>query len=240
MLGPLARAAHHLYRYFAGFLLILFILWGGWHVKGQLADLSDKESLHQYLLDKGAELSKDISAAKEEAVKSAIYWKRATNDELARQISQLSAEIEQKTSKVLALDNIVNAINPTRQLEIARLNAEIALATQIRDYLLRIKEYRLGQTECSRINNTCETIRQRHVVDFSSYQKTVTQLVPLQESWQAQYNALSQEYSLRKNLEDRRDALALKTQGHKTDYALRGGPAQLDRNLVFLSEFSAG
>lgn len=103
MPGPLARAAHHLYRYFAGFLLILFILWGGWHVKGQLADLSDKESLHQYLLDKGAELSKDISAAKEETVKSAISWKRATNDELARQISQLSAEIEQKTSEVLAL-----------------------------------------------------------------------------------------------------------------------------------------
>ncbi|MBU3697024.1 hypothetical protein [Dechloromonas sp.] len=215
MLGPLARAAHHLYRYFAGFLLILFILWGGWHVKGQLADLSDKESLHQYLLDKGAELSKDISAAKEETVKSAISWKRATNDELARQISQLSAEIEQKTSEVLALDNIANAINPTRQLEIARLNAEIALATQKRDYLLRIKEYRLGQTECSRITNNCETIRQRHVFDFSSYQQTVTQLVPLQESWQAQYNALSHEYSLRKNLEERRDALALKTQGHK-------------------------
>ena len=228
MPGPLARAAHHLYRYFAGFLLILFILWGGWHVKGQLADLNDKESLHQYLLDKGAELSKDISAAKEETVKSAISWKRATTDELARQISQLSAEIEQKTSEVLALDNIANAINPTRQLEIARLNAEIALATQKRDYLLRIKEYRLGQTECSRITNNCETIRQRHVFDFSSYQQTVTQLVPPQNSWQAQYNALSQEYSLRKNLEERRDALALKTQGHKANYAQCLASAQKD------------
>lgn len=228
MPGPLARAAHHLYRYFAGFLLILFILWGGWHVKGQLADLSDKESLHQYLLDKGTELSKDLSAAKEEAVKSAIYWKRATNDELARQISRLSAEIEQKTSEVLALDNIANAINPTRQLEIARLNAEIALATQKRDYLLRIKEYRLSQTECSRITNNCETIRQRHVFDFSSYQQTVTQLVPLQESWQAQYNALSLEYSLRKNLEERRDALALKTQGHKANYAQCLASAKID------------
>lgn len=227
---PFARAAHHLYRYFAGFLLILFILWGGWHVKGQLADLSDKESLHQYLLDKGAEQSKDISAAKDEAVKSAANWKKATNDELARQISQLSAEIEQKTNKVLALDNIANAINPSRQLEIARLNAEIALATQIRDYLLRIKEYQLGQTECSRITNNCETIRQRHVLDFTSYQKTVTQLVPLQESWQAQYNALSQEYNLRTNLEERRDALALKTQGHKADYAQCLASAQKDCN----------
>lgn len=228
MPSPLARAAHLLYRYFAGFLLILFILWGGWHVKGQLADLSDKESLHQYLLDKGAELSKDISAAKEETVNSTIYWKRAENEELARQISQLSAEIEQKTSKVLALDNIANTINPTRQLEIARLNAEIALATQKRDYLLRIKEYRLGQTECSRITNNCETIRQRHVFDFSSYQQTVTQLVPLQESWQAQYNALSQEYGLRENLEERRDALALKTQAHKANYAQCLASAQKD------------
>lgn len=219
MPSPLARAAHLLYRYFAGFLLILFVLWGGWHVKGQLADLNDKEHLHQYLVDKGAELSKDISAAKEEAVKSATDWKKATSDELARQISRLSAEIEQKTSKVLALDSTANAINPTRQLEIARLNAEIGLATQIRDYLLRIKEYRLDQTKCSEITSNCETIRQRHVVDFSSYQKTVTQLVPLQGSWQAQYNALSQEYSLRKNLEDRRDTLAFKTQGHKADYA---------------------
>lgn len=228
MPGPLARAAHHLYRYFAGFLLILFILWGGWHVKGQLADLSDKESLHQYLLDKSAELSKDISAAKEETVKSASSWKRATNGVLARQISELSAEIERKTSAVLALDNIANAINPTRQLEIARLNAEIALATQKRDYLLRIKEYRQGQTECSRITNNCETIRQRHVFDFSSYQQTVTQLVPLQKSWQAQYNALSQGYSLRKNLEKRRDALALKTQGHKANYAQCLASAQKD------------
>jgi hypothetical protein len=131
---------------------------------------------------------------------------------------------------VLALDSITNAINPSRQLEIARLNAEIALATQKRDYLLRIKEYRLGQTECSRITNNCETIRQRHVFDFTSYQKTVTQLVPLQESWQAQYNALSQDYSLRKNLEGRRDTLALKTQGHKADYAQCLSSAQKDCN----------
>jgi len=219
MPGPLARAAHHIYRYLAGFLLILIILWGGWHMKGLLAELSDKESLHQYLLDKSAELTKDISTAKELTVKSSAQWKKSSDEQLAHRISQLSTEIERKTSQVLALDSITNAVNPSRQVEIARLNAEISLATQEREYLLSLKTYRLGQSECGRKNNQCETIRQRHVLDYRSYLNTTAQLAPLEESWQAQYNVLSQEYSLRKNLEERRDALALTTQGHKADYA---------------------
>lgn len=219
MPGPLARAAHHIYRYLAGFLLILIILWGGWHVKGLLAELSDKESLHQYLLDKSTELTKDISTAKELTVESVAQWKKASDDQLAHRISQLSTEIERKTSQVLALDSIANAVNPSRQVEIARLNAEISLATQEREYLLSLKTYRLGQSECGRKNNQCETIRQRHALDYRSYLNTTAQLAPLEGSWQAQYNVLSKEYGLRKNLEERRDALALTTQGHNANYA---------------------
>lgn len=250
MPGPLARAAHHLYRYFAGFLLILFVLWGGWHVKGQLAELNDKESLHQYLHDKSAELSKDISAAKEQTIKSVAHWKKASIDQLGHRISQLTTEVEQKTNQVLALDSIANAINPSRQVEIARLNAEISLAIQERDHLLSIKAYRVGQTECSRMTNSCETIRQRHLLDYKSYQTTAAQLIPLQESWQALYNPLSQEYNFRKKLEERRDALANKTQVHKADYAQclvsarkfcnRGEPPPFALNSVAIDQAQAG
>lgn len=218
MQGPLARAAHHLYRYLAGFLLILFLLWGGWHVKQQLAELNDKESLHQFLHYKSAELSKEISVAKEQTIKSVAHWKKASDDQLAHRISQLSAEIEQKTKQVSALDSIANVINPIRQVDIARLKAEISLVTQERDHLFSIKAYRMGQSECSRMTNNCEIIRQRHLLDYKSYQDTVAKLKS-PESRSAQYNPLSSKYWERRDLEEGRDTLALKTQGHKADYA---------------------
>jgi len=250
MQGPLARAAHHISRYVAGFLLILLVLWSGWHVKGQLAELHDKEGLYQYLQEKSAELSKELSTAKEQTRKSVADFRRASDDQLARRISQLSTEIEQRTSQVLELDSVTNAVNPSRQVEIARLNAQISLASQERDYLISIKAYRLGRTECSRIANNCETIRQRHILDYRSYQTTVAQITQLQESWTAQYNPLSQEYSFRKNLEERRDTLALKTQGHKADYGRclasvqktcgRVEPPPFSLNAVAIEQANAG
>ena len=207
-------------RRIGSLLLILAILWAGWLVQAQIKDFVEMESNVEYLQNGQSKLRIDLSELVTQTERNLEKLKKATLAQIDQRIFELTRQIESKSQKIRELDGILSKLNPTKHLDVARLQLEIELATQELEHLRYLKEIRGLSSKFGKMVETCEKVRLQHVGEWKDYQGAVASLAALNSAagMQSQWIFWSEEFRKRQALKYGRDEHAEKTQVLKAQH----------------------